>query len=86
MTAQIIDGLHVAKYIKSSMMKKIHSLKAQNMEPCLATVLVGDNPASATYVKNKQRAAIELGMKTKDHKLSSNCAQTEPARIIKRFE
>jgi methylenetetrahydrofolate dehydrogenase (NADP+)/methenyltetrahydrofolate cyclohydrolase len=82
MTAQIIDGLHVAKYIKSSMMKKIHALKAQNMEPCLATVLVGDNPASATYVKNKQRAAIELGMKTKDHKLSSNCAQTELLELL----
>jgi methylenetetrahydrofolate dehydrogenase (NADP+) / methenyltetrahydrofolate cyclohydrolase len=82
MTAQIIDGIHVAKYMKSSMMKKIHSLKDQNMEPCLATVLVGDNPASATYIMTKQRAAIELGLKTKDHRLGSNCAQTELLELL----
>ena len=83
LTAQIIDGIHVAKYVKSRIMKKIYCLKAENMEPCLATVLVGDNLASATYVKNKQRAAVELGMKTKDLRLISNCTQSELIELIK---
>ena len=83
LTAQIIDGIHVAKYVKSRIMKKIYCLKTVNMEPCLATVLVGDNLASATYVKNKQRAAVELGMKTKDLRLPSNCTQSELIELIK---
>ena len=83
LTAQIIDGIHVAKYVKSRIMKKIYCLKTENMEPCLATVLVGDNLASATYVKNKQRAAVELGMKTMDLRLPSNCTQSELIELIK---
>ncbi|HEY7570948.1 MAG TPA: bifunctional 5,10-methylenetetrahydrofolate dehydrogenase/5,10-methenyltetrahydrofolate cyclohydrolase [Nitrososphaeraceae archaeon] len=83
MTAQIIDGIHVAKYIKSKMTKKIAALRSQNLEPCLATILVGDNVASATYIKNKQRAAVELGLKTKDVRLPSSCSQSELIAIIK---
>lgn len=83
MTAQIIDGIHVAKYIKSKMIKKISSLKSDNLEPCLATVLVGDNVASATYIKNKQRAAAELGLKTRDVRLPSTCLQSEIIELVK---
>lgn len=82
MTAQIIDGIHVANYVKSRIAKRIHSLKAENIEPCLATVLVGDNLASATYIKNKQRAAVDLGMKTRDQRLPSNCLQSELIELV----
>src|SRR5215510_720754 len=64
-------------------MRKICDLKAESLEPCLATVLVGDNVASATYIKNKQRAASELGLKTRDVRLSSTCPQTELIELIK---
>lgn len=83
MTAQIIDGIHVAKYIKSKMIKKIASLKSENLDPCLATVLVGNNVASATYIKNKQRAAADLGLKTRDERLHSTCLQSEIIELIK---
>jgi methylenetetrahydrofolate dehydrogenase (NADP+)/methenyltetrahydrofolate cyclohydrolase len=83
LTAQIIDGVHVARHVKSRVMKEINRLKAQNTEPCLATVLVGDDLASATYIKNKQRAAIELGMKTRDLRLNSSCTQSELVELIK---
>ena len=83
LTAQIIDGIHVARHVKSRVMKEINRLKAKNIEPCLATVLVGDDLASATYIKNKQRAAIELGMKTRDHRLDSSCTQSELIELIK---
>ncbi len=65
------------------MTKKIAALRSQNLEPCLATILVGDNVASATYIKNKQRAAVELGLKTKDVRLPSSCPQSELIAIIK---
>jgi len=55
----------------------VEELKTQNINPCLATVLVGDNPASASYVKTKHKACEEVGIITKDHKLASNITQTE---------
>ena len=57
-------------------------LKAKNIQPCLATVLVGDNPASATYVKNKQKACAEVGITTKDHKLAGSITQSELNSLI----
>jgi len=50
--------------------------------PCLATVLVGDDPASATYVKNKHNACEKIGIKTKDHRLPIDTTQNELDKII----
>ena len=48
-----IDGLEVAKNIKYEIGEIVENLKSQNVNPCLATILVGDNSASQTYVKNR---------------------------------
>lgn len=72
-----IDGLVVSAAVREQVKKDAESLKSKGVEPCLATVLVGDNPASATYVKNKQKACAEVGIKTKDHKLSSTITQMD---------
>ena len=48
----------------------------------MATILVGDNPASATYVRNKHKACEEVGIATKDHKLDANITQPELTKII----
>ncbi|MDH3278117.1 MAG: bifunctional 5,10-methylenetetrahydrofolate dehydrogenase/5,10-methenyltetrahydrofolate cyclohydrolase [Nitrosopumilus sp.] len=77
-----IDGKKIAQSVKDRVKKAVETLKAQNINPCLATVLVGDNPASATYVKNKHKACEEVGIITKDHKLASNITQTELNEII----
>ena len=63
-----IDGLEVAKNIKQEVAHIVESLKSQDVIPCLATVLVGDNSASQTYVKNKHKACEEVGIVTKDHR------------------
>jgi methylenetetrahydrofolate dehydrogenase (NADP+)/methenyltetrahydrofolate cyclohydrolase len=60
----------------------VEQLKTQGINPCLATVLVGDNPASATYVRNKHNACQEVGIATKDHKLESSITQEELNKII----
>lgn len=77
-----IDGLLVSSEIREIVKKAASELKTQGISPCLATVLVGDNPASATYVKNKQKACSEVGIATKDHKLSSDVTQAELNSLI----
>ncbi len=77
MTGTKIDGLEVARDVKARVKKAVDELKSQGINPCLATVLVGDNQASATYVKNKQKACTEVGIVTKDHHISSLISQRE---------
>jgi methylenetetrahydrofolate dehydrogenase (NADP+)/methenyltetrahydrofolate cyclohydrolase len=82
MTGIKIDGKEIAQSVKSRVKQAVQELKAQNIAPCLATVLVGDNPASAIYVRNKHRACEEVGISTKDHKLSSEITQSQLNEII----
>ena len=82
MTGIKIDGKEIAQSVKDRVKKAVEELNAQNITPCLATVLVGDNPASSTYVKNKHKACEEVGIITKDHKLDANITQTELNEII----
>ena len=77
MTGTKIDGLEVARDVKARVKKAVDELKSQGINPCLATVLVGDNQASATYVKNKQKACAEVGIVTKDHHISTLISQRE---------
>lgn len=77
-----IDGIMVAAHIKENVKKAAGELKSRGITPCLATVLVGDNPASATYVKNKQKACAEVGIQTKDHKLPSTLSGEELNKLI----
>ena len=67
LTAKIIYGKEVADQVKKKVAEAAKALREQNVEPCLATVLVGDNPASATYVGMKQKACAEVGIRTIDH-------------------
>ena len=82
MTGTKIDGKEIAQSVKERVKQAVEQLKAQKITPCLATVLVGDNPASSTYVKNKHRACEEVGITTKDHKLPANITQSELNEII----
>ena len=82
MTGTKIDGKVIAQSVKDRVKRAADELKNQGVEPCLATVLVGDNPASATYVRNKHKACEEVGIKTKDHKLLSTITQNELNELI----
>lgn len=62
MTAQIIDGRAVAAEVRRELSIRIAALKVRGVTPGLAAVLVGENPASAAYVRGKARAAAELGI------------------------
>jgi len=77
-----IDGLEVAKSVKERVRKSVEELKKQGVDPCLATILVGDNAASAMYVKNKHKACQEVGIITKDHNPSKSISQNELNELI----
>jgi len=82
MTGQKIDGIEVSNAVKEILKDAVEKLNSEDVIPCLATVLIGDDPASATYVKNKHNACEKVGIKTKDHKLSADTTQNELDKII----
>jgi methylenetetrahydrofolate dehydrogenase (NADP+)/methenyltetrahydrofolate cyclohydrolase len=82
LTGVKIDGLEVAKSVKLQVTNIVNDLKTKGITPCLATVLVGDNPASATYVKNKHKACEEVGILTKDHTPSAEITQAGLNKLI----
>lgn len=77
-----IDGIVIAQSIKDRVRRAAAELKSQGITPCLATVLVGEDQASATYVRNKHKACQEVGIATKDHKLDATVTQSELTEII----
>ena len=82
MTGIKIDGKIIAQTVKDRVKKAASELKKEGINPCLATVLIGNIPASATYVKNKHKACEEVGIITKDHKLDESVTQQELNNII----
>ena len=85
MTGSKIDGIDVAKSVKLQVKEIVDDLKTKGSNPCLATVLVGDNPASSTYVRNKHKACDEVGILTKDHTPSSDITQEELNQLIQKL-
>ena len=77
-----MDGIVVANSVKDIVRVAIKELQNTGITPCLATVLVGDDPASSTYVRNKQKACADVGIRTKDHKLPSTFSQKEMNTLI----
>ncbi len=82
MAGQKIDGIAVANSVKDRVRAAAEALRSEGVRPCLATVLVGENPASTTYVTNKQKACNEVGIETKDHRLPESFSQQEMNSLI----
>ena len=82
MSAQLIDGKAIAADVRQSVRVRVDELKTSGIEPCLAVMLVGDNPASRVYVGMKQRAADEVGMKAMDLRLPADVTEDEILSIL----
>ncbi|HEY6949835.1 MAG TPA: bifunctional 5,10-methylenetetrahydrofolate dehydrogenase/5,10-methenyltetrahydrofolate cyclohydrolase [Nitrososphaeraceae archaeon] len=80
--SKLIDGTLVSEQIKQTIKKEVSILINKGILPCLATILVGDDQASATYVKNKQTAASKVGILTRDIKLPDNTDQEKLVSTI----
>jgi methylenetetrahydrofolate dehydrogenase (NADP+) / methenyltetrahydrofolate cyclohydrolase len=82
MNAEIIDGLSVAARIQAQVKSQVDELVAENVRPCLSTILVGENPASVSYINRKQKAASNVGIITRDLRFNSTVKQEELVKVI----
>ncbi len=80
--AVIIDGKSLAKKIRKQLKLECEELKEQNINPKLAVIMVGDNPASKVYVKNKSKACEEVGIEYEEYLLKENISQKELLDLI----
>ncbi|EAL8365957.1 bifunctional methylenetetrahydrofolate dehydrogenase/methenyltetrahydrofolate cyclohydrolase FolD [Campylobacter jejuni] len=78
----LLDGKALSAKIKEELKEKNQFLKSKGIESCLAVVLVGDNPASQTYVKSKAKACEECGIKSLVYHLNENTTQNELLALI----
>ena len=82
MTAKILDGLLVSQSIKDKLADEILKLNESDVYPCLATILVGNDPASISYINNKQKTAKSVGIKTLDYRLNENTSHDDLSGLI----
>jgi methylenetetrahydrofolate dehydrogenase (NADP+) / methenyltetrahydrofolate cyclohydrolase len=82
MTAAILDGRPVATQVKSEVTTRVAALLAQGVEPGLATVVVGDDPASHLYVRHKRRDAEEVGIRSIHRELPADTGRQHLERVI----
>jgi methylenetetrahydrofolate dehydrogenase (NADP+) / methenyltetrahydrofolate cyclohydrolase len=68
MTAKIIDGIEVSRALRARWKARVEALAARGTTPGLAVILVGDNPASQVYVRNKAKACSDIGMHSEIHR------------------
>ena len=86
MSAHVIDGKAAAARLKAGVTAAVAALKAKhNLVPGLATVLVGDDPASHVYVASKQKTATEAGMNSFQHDLPATTSQADLLALIKKL-
>jgi methylenetetrahydrofolate dehydrogenase (NADP+)/methenyltetrahydrofolate cyclohydrolase len=85
-TAKAIDGKQIAADLRAAIALGVDELEeAHRVTPGLAVVLVGEDPASQVYVRNKGKATLEAGMKSFEHKLPATTTQAELLEIVQRM-
>ena len=86
MTARIIDGKAIAAELRAAVAAETRRLTAAHgLQPGLAVVLVGDNPASKSYVAGKSRTVIEAGMRPFDHQLAADTYEHELVALVQKL-
>lgn len=83
--ATIIDGKKLAKKIRGDLKIECETLKKQGINPKLAVIMVGDNPASKVYVKNKSKACNQIGIEYEEYLLDDNITQQELNELIQKL-
>ncbi len=77
MTAKLIDGVAIARSVRVGIAERASALKARGVNPALTVILVGDDPASGIYVRNKVRACAEVGIKSEVVRLPADIAERQ---------
>jgi methylenetetrahydrofolate dehydrogenase (NADP+)/methenyltetrahydrofolate cyclohydrolase len=84
-TAKIIDGLALAKSLRVKFRDRVAALRAKGVQPGLAVILVGDNPASKVYVGNKVKACEDCGVASFHHSLAADAGESEVLALIRQL-
>ena len=82
MSAVIIDGKEIALQVRGDVAAKVAELKTKGVVPCLAVILVGENPASVSYVTGKQKALAEVGMADRSVHLPETTTEEDLLKLI----
>jgi methylenetetrahydrofolate dehydrogenase (NADP+)/methenyltetrahydrofolate cyclohydrolase len=83
MTARIIDGKAIAAELRAAVAAEVQRITREHgLEPGLAVVLVGENPASAVYVRSKAKQTVEAGMHSFDHRLPETASEDEVLALV----
>ena len=82
MSAVIIDGKQIAAAVRAEVAAKVAELKEKGVLPCLAVILVGENPASVSYVTGKRKALAEVGMADRSIQLPESTSEDELLKLI----
>ncbi len=86
MTARIIDGKATALSLRQDVAKAVDTLKSgHGITPGLAVVLVGEDPASAVYVRNKHKQTLEAGMNSYEHRLDASTSQDDLLALVRKL-
>ena len=85
MTAQIIDGKQVAADMRTELKDRVAKLKPQGIVPGLGVILVGEDPASQSYVTAKERACEEIGIYSDDNRLPADTSQQDLMALVEKM-
>ncbi len=85
MTAEIIDGEAIAQQIRAELRPRVEALRQRGVQPGLAVVLVGENPASVSYVRGKTRDCAEVGIASETYRLPAEVSQEEIIDLVRRI-
>ncbi|MBP7127729.1 hypothetical protein KBD49_15320 [Myxococcota bacterium] len=85
MSARILDGKSIAATVRGEVKEAVDRLHARGVFPSLHVVLVGDDPASAVYVRNKARACEEVGIRGVTHRLPATTTEAEVLALLNRL-
>lgn len=85
MTAKIIDGKQIAADIRNELKQEVAGLKQRGITPGLGVILVGDDPASKSYVTAKERACEEIGLYSDDNRLPRDTTQSDLITLVKKM-
>jgi methylenetetrahydrofolate dehydrogenase (NADP+)/methenyltetrahydrofolate cyclohydrolase len=80
--AKIISGKEISALVRADLRKEVDQLKAQGTTPGLAVILVGEDPASQTYVKNKEKACLELGIHSEVYRVPKDTTQEQVLKMV----
>lgn len=83
--AKIIDGKKIAGEVLCNVATEVEQLKKDGVEPCLAVIIVGENPASKVYVKNKKLDCEKVGVRSLEYAMPENTTQEELISLIKKL-